>query len=239
MSRTDEEIVSRFNIKKTDKILDIGGSAKQHSLLKIDTLVDIVTPEETPYTKSKLKTNNFVRLDITKEKLPFKDKEFDFVICTHTLEDLYNPFMIIDEMSRVGKRGYIATPSFGNDIVYSHYNLTDWFTGGRRTPGFAHHKWLFYLKKGVMQILPKNYSLLSTSEFQVTKWIGEEEFEFPWEGKIKYQEINDINFHVLISEYRKWFNLNKLSITKGRALFFIDNPFYFIKESIKYLIRKH
>lgn len=239
MPKSDEEIISKFNIKSTDKILDVGGSAKQHTLINVDTLVDIVTPEETPYTKSKLKTKNFVRLDITKEKLPFKNNEFDFVICTHTLEDLYNPFMIIEEMSRVGKRGYIATPSFGKDIEYSHYNLTDWFTGGRRVPGFAHHKWLFYLKNGVMQILPKNYSLLSTSEFQVSKWSGEEEFEFLWGGSIKYREVSDINFHSLIKEYREWFDTNRKSIKKGCALVFIDNPFYVVKELIKSLIRKH
>jgi len=235
---SDEEIINRYQIKPTDKVLDIGGSMKQHPFLKINTLVDIIPPEESPYKKEKLSAEHFVRVDISKEKLPFKNKEFDFALCTHTLEDLYNPFLIIDEMSRVGKRGYIATPSFGTDILYSHFNLTDWLTGGRRVPGIAHHKWLFSLKRGKMQILPKNYPLLYTPEFQITGWKGEPEFEYYWEGKIEYQEIKDLDFHKLIREYRNWMKRNKTKIRKGRPLFFVDNPYYYLKEFIKFLTKR-
>src|SRR3972149_1607903 len=111
MSLTDSELIEKYKVKPTNKILDIGGSMKQHKELVIDTLVDIIRPEDAPYGKSKLKAENFVRLDITREKFPFKDKEFDFCICTHTLEDLTTPFLAIDEMSRVAKRGLIITPS--------------------------------------------------------------------------------------------------------------------------------
>lgn len=238
MALSDQEIIEKFKIKPSDKILDIGGSAKQHKDLKIDTLVDIVSPEESPYGKGKLSAKHFVHLDITREKLPFADKSFDFVLCTHTLEDLHNPFLIIDEMSRVGKRGYIATPSFGADIVYSHYNLTDWLTGGRRIPGMAHHKWLFYLKGEVMQILPKNYSILATPKFQVAGWSGEEEFEYPWVGRIRYREVKDIDFHKLISEYWDWYVSNKPKFKKGRTLFYLDNPYYFFKEWLKLVFKK-
>lgn len=235
---TDKEIIEKYKIRLGDKVLDIGGSMKQHDALPIDTLVDIISPEESPYKKEKLQAKHFVRLDTTKEKLPFKNKEFDFVLCTHILEDLYNPFLIIDEMSRVGKRGYIATPSFGADIVYSHFNLTDWLTGGRRVPGIAHHKWLFSLKRGKMQILPKNYPLLYTPEFQITGWKGEEEFEYYWGGTIKYREVKDWDFQKLFHEYRNWMKRNEGKIRKGRTLFFIDNPYYYLKEFIKFLTKR-
>lgn len=235
---SDREIIEKFRIKPSDKILDIGGSMKQHSSLRVDTLVDIISPEESPYKKEKLSAEHFIRVDITKEKLPFKNKEFDFVLCTQTLEDLYNPFLVISEMSRVGKCGYIATPSFGADMVYSHYNLTDWLTGGRRVPGVAHHKWLFYTKNGVMQILPKNYSLLATPEFQITSWFGEDEFEYYWESRIKFREVKDLDFHKLIGEYRSWMKKNSKWIRKGRSLVFIDNPFYYFKELVKILFKK-
>jgi hypothetical protein len=238
MALSDKEIIEKFKIKPSDKILDIGGSAKQHRGLKIDTLVDIVSPEESPYQKGKLLAKHFIRLDITKDKLPFTDKSFDFVLCTHTIEDLYNPFLAIDEMSRVGKRGYIATPSLGVDIVYSQYNLTDWLTGGRRIPGMAHHKWLFNSKNGVMQVIPKNYSLLSTAEFQVKGWRGEEEFEYCWAGKIKYRQIQDLNFHELIKHYRGWMKKNLDKIEKGRTLIFIDSPFNLFKELAKLVLHK-
>lgn len=50
-------------------------------------------------------------LDVTEERLPFPDKSWDFVYCRHTIEDSWNPFAICAEMSRIGKRGYIETPS--------------------------------------------------------------------------------------------------------------------------------
>ena len=55
--------------------------------------------------------SNHTICDVSKEKLPFKNKEFDFVYCRHVLEDLYNPFLLLDEMSRVANSGYLETPS--------------------------------------------------------------------------------------------------------------------------------
>ncbi len=140
---TDEELIARFHIKLTDKVLDVGGSAKQHDLITINTIIDIVEPENTPYKQSNLTAKEFVKLDLNKDKFPFKDKEFDFVLCTHTLEDIDTPFLALEEMSRIGKRGYIATPSRGKDSEFSHFDITDWLTGPRRVAGLAHHQWFF------------------------------------------------------------------------------------------------
>src|SRR5947199_219349 len=41
---------------------------------------------------------------------PFRDKQFDFVICSHTLEDVRDPLWVCSELFRVGKRGYIEVP---------------------------------------------------------------------------------------------------------------------------------
>ena len=238
MPLTDKQIIEKFKIRTSDKILDVGGSMKQHREINIDTLVDIIRPEDAPYGRSKLKAKNFVRLDITREKFPFKDKEFDFCICTHTLEDLTTPFLAIDEMSRVAKRGLIITPSMGFDMVFSHLNFTDWLTGARRVPGLGHHKWFFSNKSGKMAIIPKNYPLLYSGEFRFVKWLGEEEFIYYWEGKIDYQEVNDLDFHKLIGEYRKFVRTNREKLYKGLVLFYLDNPFYYLKEFFKLLLGK-
>lgn len=43
--------------------------------------------------------------------LPFKDKEFDYIYCSNVLEHVEDPVAFLKELSRVGKRGYIETPS--------------------------------------------------------------------------------------------------------------------------------
>ncbi|MBI3597170.1 MAG: class I SAM-dependent methyltransferase, partial [Nitrospirae bacterium] len=45
------------------------------------------------------------------ESLPVPDKSFDFVICSHVLEHADDPEQFLRELSRVGKAGYIETPS--------------------------------------------------------------------------------------------------------------------------------
>lgn len=239
MTLTDAELVAKFKIKPSDKILDVGGSMNQHGEIRIDTLVDAIRPEESKYYKSKLLAKNFVRLDLNSDKFPFKDKEFDFCLCTHTLEDLQYPFPAIAEMSRVAKRGYIATPSFGQDISLTHVNFTDWRTGVRRVPGLAHHKWLFYEKNGEMVVVPKNYPLLYSSEFQFVKWMGDTEFQFPWNGKIKFREVKDFDFGELIEEYRSFVKRSKSKLMGfPLSAIYLDNPYYYIKELVKLILGK-
>ena len=237
-SPNDQELIRLLNILPGDRVLDIGGSSKQHDEIKVDTLVDIIAPEKDPYRPSKNRARKFVALDITRKTLPFKDKEFDVCLCTHTLEDLYNPFLIINEMSRVAKRGYISTPSRGKDMEFSHLNLTDWLTGFRRQPGLTHHHWFFEKKRDVMYIVEKNYPLLYTSEFQITKWTGEEEFRFPWKGNIRYTVFESTSFHELIKEYKEFMENRSQYIKKGIATIYLDNPYYYIKESVKFLLKR-
>ena len=44
------------------------------------------------------------------EKLPFKNKQFDFVIASHVLEHSLDPIKFLSEMQRVAKAGYIEVP---------------------------------------------------------------------------------------------------------------------------------
>ena len=52
---------------------------------------------------------SFIKL--TEKKLPFKDKEFDFVIASHVMEHVPNLLEFKDELVRIAKRGYIELPT--------------------------------------------------------------------------------------------------------------------------------
>jgi hypothetical protein len=227
---TDEEIIQKLKITPKTKVLDMGGSLKQHPEISVDTLVDMYPPEIAPYWPSKLLAKHFVKADIMRQNLPFKDKEFDVVLCTHVVEDLFNPFLILEEMSRVAKKGLIVTPTRGKDMEFSGFNLTDWKTGPRRQPGHSHHHWFIENLDNKLILTPKIYPLLYTREFQVTKWKGEEECQYFWEGKINYEVFGQVDTHALIENYRQFMRANKDILETGAILFYVDNPFRVLRE---------
>ena len=55
------------------------------------------------------KEKNFVKL--TSNILPFKDKEFDFVIASHVIEHVKDVEIFIKELQRVSSKGYIELPT--------------------------------------------------------------------------------------------------------------------------------
>jgi SAM-dependent methyltransferase len=68
-------------------------------------------------------------IQITEKKLPFKDKEFDFVISSHVIEHVEDFPFFIKELERVSAQGYIELPTrLGDNLVFE--NSTDhiwWF----------------------------------------------------------------------------------------------------------------
>ena len=59
------------------------------------------------------KNKKFIK--INEKKLPFKDKEFDFVIASHVLEHVEDPQFFIKELERVAAKGYIELPTILED----------------------------------------------------------------------------------------------------------------------------
>lgn len=51
------------------------------------------------------------------QRLPFRDGVFGFVTCFHLLEHVVDPAACLEEMQRVGRRGYIETPNELFDYV--------------------------------------------------------------------------------------------------------------------------
>ena len=58
----------------------------------------------------------FHDVDLNVFPYPFTDKQFDYIICTHVLEHLADPVRACQELSRIGKAGYLEVPYFGADV---------------------------------------------------------------------------------------------------------------------------
>jgi hypothetical protein len=86
-------------------------------------------PHEERFTR-----DSWIQRDICdRQPYPFADKQVDFAICSHTLEDVRDPVWICSELVRVAKRGYIEVPSRLEEQSWGVHG--DW-------PGWSHHRWL-------------------------------------------------------------------------------------------------
>jgi len=86
---------------KSWKILDIGCGYTAHKNASV--VCDIQDLSHV------YKEKNFVKL--TSNILPFRDKEFDFVIASHVIEHVKDVEVFIQELQRVSSKGYIELPT--------------------------------------------------------------------------------------------------------------------------------
>lgn len=119
------------------RVLDVGGWGMP--LARADWVIDLM-PYETRglYGEAargeRFTAETWVLHDIcSHEPWPFEDGLFDFVVCSHTLEDLRDPIWVCREMQRVAKAGYIEVPSRLEEQSF-----------GVEGPwvGRSHHRWL-------------------------------------------------------------------------------------------------
>jgi hypothetical protein len=118
----------KFDIQPGDQVLDIGsgGYPFPYATVLTDRFL-----EKSPYRFETLVKDNkpFLLSDI--HALPFRDKGLDFVYCSHVLETVENPLRACAEIMRVGKRGFIETPTAGKDMLFAWArNLQKWHVVG-------------------------------------------------------------------------------------------------------------
>ena len=89
------------------KVLDIGCGYTAHNKASIICDIQDLSNFYKDRDKEFIKLNNDI--------LPFKDKEFDFVIASHVIEHVKDVNSFIKELERVSKKGYIELPTILED----------------------------------------------------------------------------------------------------------------------------
>ncbi len=134
----------------------------------------------------------YLHIDVSREPLPFPDKSFDFVYCRHTIEDLADPTLLLSEMSRVAKAGYIETPSPIAECT-TDVDACD----GAEWRGYHHHHWIVASDGKTLTLIPK-LPLIEHIPFGGDGW------QFLGEGPVHWNTFHlwsdSLDFKVLLHE---------------------------------------
>ena len=177
LKRTTKKFVEDFLSQKKDwKILDIGCgyTANKYSTHVADTQDFSYLYKDKKFTHIKDK------------KLPFSDKEFNFVIASHVLEHVDNIEYFIKELERVANCGYIEVPTRLED------NLVD-------VNEKAHIWWINFDDINNSLFITKRKQIiepfLSVSTIQNLRKFFKDSLvtEIFWENKINYLISNSSN----------------------------------------------
>jgi SAM-dependent methyltransferase len=188
-----------LSIKRSDKVLEVGGGHNPHK--RSNVIVDKFT--DTNYHRSgDIKVHEHQKfINADGEDLPFKDNEFDYVICNQVLEHVENPHKFLAEQMRVAKSGYIEVPSLIGEYLFPKES----------------HKWLILEIEGKLVMMDKEHVGFKPSHdlgdvflhYLPTKSLGYkimqythgnvETIRYEWNGKIEFL-VNPTE-----EKYRKYF----------------------------------
>ena len=175
LKRTSITYVNSILEKNPDwKILDVGCGYRANKNASV--IADV--QDFSNFYKGK----NFVQLQ--GKNLPFKDKEFNFVIASHVIEHVNDFEFFIKELERVSSKGYIELPSrLADNLVFE--NKKD-------------HIWWFCFDDVNNKLIASKKNqiinpLITVSIGRVLEEIFRESFviEIAWENKIEYK-IDDV-----------------------------------------------
>ena len=173
-----------------DAILDVGGWASPFG--RADWVIDLM-PHDTRGLygpglggEERFTAEPWVERDVCdREPWPFAEDQFDFAICSHTLEDVRDPVWVCSELNRVARAGYIEVPSRMEE--QSHGFQGPWV-------GWGHHHWLIDRTDEGLEFVFKHHVIhgqlqsqfprafhdgLSAAQRVLTLW---------WEGEFSFRE---------------------------------------------------
>ena len=135
-------------------VLDVGGGARPFP--RADWVIDAISYADRGQlgwngnrSDERFGPDSWIQRDICdREPWPFADGQFDFAICSHTLEDVRDPIWVAGELQRVASAGYIEVPALREELTY-----------GIQGPwvGWGHHHWLVAIEAVRIEFLFKHH----------------------------------------------------------------------------------
>lgn len=193
LKRTTINFVNNILSKNINwKILDIGCGYRANKYASI--IADV--KDFSDFYKSK----EFVK--INGKKLPFKDKEFDFVIASHVIEHVEDFEFFLKELERISSRGYIELPTrLGDNLVFE--NLKDhiwWFTFDDINNQLIVSKKNQLIEPFISVSIAKKFEeIFRESLVLEIEWNNEIEYKI--DNKIKNENIKKMSFLKLVKKY--------------------------------------
>ena len=193
LKRTSINFVNNVLSKNTNwKILDIGCG---YSANKNATVIADIQDLSDFY-----KGRNFII--ISGKRLPFKDKEFDFVIASHVIEHVEDFEFFVKELERISTKGYIELPSrLGDNLVFENRNdHIWWFTYDDVNNQIIASKKNQLIDPFITVSMGKLFEKIFRESF-VLELAWEEKIEYKIDNQIRHDDFKKISFFKLIRKY--------------------------------------
>ena len=162
-------LASIKDFKPDLSVLDVGAAANPW-------LGDVVsdTLDFFPVVRANQQTTSHLGdINMASSFAGFRDKQFDFVSCTHTLEDIRDPLVSLSAMQRIAKAGFIAVPNRHTELsnlqMFSPFGSPS-SVGGHHL-GFAHHRWIFHVRTADTLEAVAKWSGIAGTQSRYETWI--------------------------------------------------------------------
>lgn len=112
------------SIKPTDRVLEIGpgGTPYHRSDVFLEKIYDSEEAWESQRGGAPKLTSEKQTIFYEGGDFPFKDGEFDYVICSHVIEHVDDVEKFLSELFRVAPRGYLEFPTIYYEYLYNFYD---------------------------------------------------------------------------------------------------------------------
>lgn len=166
-----KDLISKNNYKT----IDIGASARYWSYPECKFVVDAYPTNESDITFYQINIENINEWEPLFSYVEEHGK-FDFSICSHTLEDIFNPLELVRILEKISHKGYIAVPSKFNEFSKLREN---------KYRGDAHHKQFFDVYDNQFFVYPK-FNWIETDERSelIVKNYKASEITLFWENEL-------------------------------------------------------